>query len=109
MNEASPQTATRRRTSFITRLFIGRLASLGYTVRAVGAATGLALVGYYRAQLAGAPLPRPQGDAAFYAYQLERAAECHGQWWRDRRRIAGSGIRIRPSSPSIRASSKAST
>ena len=42
----------------------------------------LALVGYYRAQLAGAPLPRPQGDAAFYAYQLRRAAECHGQWWR---------------------------
>ena len=23
-----------------------------------------------------------QGDAAFYAYQLQRAAECHGQWWR---------------------------
>ena len=42
----------------------------------------LALVGYYRAQLAGSPLPRPQGDAAFYAYQLQRAAECHGQWWR---------------------------
>ena len=42
----------------------------------------LALVGYYRAQLAGSPLPRPRGDAAFYAYQLQRAAECHGQWWR---------------------------
>jgi hypothetical protein len=42
----------------------------------------LALVGYYRAQLAREPLPRPQGDAAFYAYQLQRAAECHGQWWR---------------------------
>ena len=42
----------------------------------------LALVGYYRAQFAGGPLPRPQGDAAFYAYQLKRAAECHGQWWR---------------------------
>ena len=41
----------------------------------------LALVGYYRAQLAGSPLPRPQGDAAFYAYQLQMAAECHGQWW----------------------------
>ena len=42
----------------------------------------LALAGYYRAQFAGGPLPRPQGDAAFYAYQLQRAAECHGQWWR---------------------------
>jgi len=42
----------------------------------------LALCGYYRAQLAGAPLPRPRGDAAFYAYQLTRAALCHGQWWR---------------------------
>jgi hypothetical protein len=42
----------------------------------------LALAGYYRLQLAGAPLPYPQGDAAFYAYQLVRAAECHGQWWR---------------------------
>ncbi len=42
----------------------------------------LALVGYYRAQLLGGPLPRPQGDAAFYAYQLQRAAECRGQWWR---------------------------
>jgi hypothetical protein len=42
----------------------------------------LALVGYYRAQIAGAPLPRPGGDATFYAYQLMRAAECHGQWWR---------------------------
>ena len=42
----------------------------------------LALVGYYRVQLAREPLPRPQGDAAFYAYQLQRAAECHGQWWR---------------------------
>ena len=42
----------------------------------------LALVGYYRVQLARGPLPRPQGDAAFYAYQLQRAAECRGQWWR---------------------------
>ena len=41
----------------------------------------LALIGYYRAQLAGAPLPRPQGDTAFYAYQLKRAAECQGRWW----------------------------
>ena len=30
----------------------------------------LALFGYYRAQFARGPLPRPQGDAAFYAYQL---------------------------------------
>jgi hypothetical protein len=42
----------------------------------------LALAVYYRAQLAGAPLPRPQGDAALYAYQLKRAAECGGRWWR---------------------------
>jgi hypothetical protein len=42
----------------------------------------LTLIGYYRAQLGGAPLPGPRGDAAFYAYQLQRAAECHGQWWR---------------------------
>jgi len=42
----------------------------------------LALAAYYPDQLAGAPLPRPQGDAAFYAYQLQRAAECRGQWWR---------------------------
>jgi len=42
----------------------------------------LALAAYYPHQLAGAPLPRPQGDAALYAYQLQRAAECRGQWWR---------------------------
>jgi hypothetical protein len=42
----------------------------------------LALAVYYRDQLAGAPLPRPQGDAALYSYQLLRAAECHGAWWR---------------------------
>jgi hypothetical protein len=42
----------------------------------------LALAGYYRAQLRGEALPRPRGDAAFYAYQLKRAAECHGRWWR---------------------------
>jgi hypothetical protein len=42
----------------------------------------LALCAYYPRQLAGEPLPRPEGDAAFYAYQLARAAECHGQWWR---------------------------
>jgi hypothetical protein len=42
----------------------------------------LALAAYYRAQLAGAPLPRPDGDAAFYAYQLIHAAEEHGRWWR---------------------------
>jgi hypothetical protein len=41
----------------------------------------LALGAYYPAQLAGAPLPRPQGDAALYAYQLRRAAECAGRWW----------------------------
>jgi hypothetical protein len=41
----------------------------------------LALLAYYPAQLAGAPLPRPQGDAALYAYQLTRAAECGGRWW----------------------------
>jgi hypothetical protein len=42
----------------------------------------LALAVYYRDQLAGAPLPRLQGDATLYGYQLMRAAECHGQWWR---------------------------
>jgi hypothetical protein len=42
----------------------------------------LALAAFYPHQLAGAPLPRPQGDAAFYAYQLMRAAECRGHWWR---------------------------
>jgi hypothetical protein len=42
----------------------------------------LAVVAYYRAQLAGSPLPRPHGDSGFYAYQLMRAAELHGQWWR---------------------------
>jgi hypothetical protein len=42
----------------------------------------LALAGYYRAQLAGKPLPFPHGDAAFYVYQLVRAAELDGQWWR---------------------------
>jgi len=42
----------------------------------------LSLLAYYPKQLAGAPWPLPGGDAAFYAYQLMRAAECHGQWWR---------------------------
>lgn len=42
----------------------------------------LAMAVYYPAQLAGRPWPRPGGDAAFYGYQLMRAAECHGQWWR---------------------------
>jgi hypothetical protein len=42
----------------------------------------LALVGYYRWQLAGHPLPFPHGDAALYAYQLVHVAECHGAWWR---------------------------
>jgi hypothetical protein len=42
----------------------------------------LAIVAYYPAQLAGAPLPRPDGDAALYAYQLIHAAEEHGRWWR---------------------------
>ncbi len=42
----------------------------------------LATLGYYRAQLLGSALPRPQGDAAFYAYQLRRVAECHGAWWK---------------------------
>jgi hypothetical protein len=41
----------------------------------------LALVGYARVGLGGGALPRPRGDAAFYAYQLQRAAECHGRWW----------------------------
>jgi hypothetical protein len=42
----------------------------------------LSLAVYYRAQLAGAPVPAPEGDATFYAYQLMRAAECRGAWWR---------------------------
>jgi hypothetical protein len=42
----------------------------------------LAMAVYYPAQLAGKPWPRLGGDAAFYAYQLMRVAECHGQWWR---------------------------
>jgi len=42
----------------------------------------LAMAVYYPDQLGGAPWPRPRDDAAFYAYQLNRAAECHGQWWR---------------------------
>jgi hypothetical protein len=41
----------------------------------------LAMAAFYPRQLTGAPFPRPQGDAAFYAYQLMRAAECRGQWW----------------------------
>jgi hypothetical protein len=41
----------------------------------------LAVVAYYPAQLHGKPFPRVQGDASLYAYQLMRAAECHGQWW----------------------------
>jgi hypothetical protein len=42
----------------------------------------LSLVAYYPAQLAGARLRHPDGDAAFYAYQLIHAAEEHGRWWR---------------------------
>jgi hypothetical protein len=42
----------------------------------------VALLAYYRPHLAGRPLPRTQGDATFYAYQLARAAECGGRWWR---------------------------
>ena len=42
----------------------------------------LAMAVYYPAQLAGKPWPHVSGDAAFYAYQLRRVAECHGQWWR---------------------------
>ena len=30
----------------------------------------------------GSAVAASAGDAAFYAYQLTRAAECHGQWWR---------------------------
>ena len=81
MNEMTPR---RRRRSTTTRAF---LVAAGWRVWAsrfvlLVLPVVLALVGYYRAQLAGSPLPRPQGDAAFYAYQLQRAAECHGQWWR---------------------------
>jgi hypothetical protein len=41
----------------------------------------LAVAAYYPAQLRGKPFPRLEGDASLYAYQLMRAAECHGQWW----------------------------
>ena len=41
----------------------------------------LAVAAYYPAQLHGKPLPSLEGDASLYAYQLMRAAECHGQWW----------------------------
>ena len=81
MNEASPETAPRRTNNY-TRLFKGGWRRWATRCVLFVLPLALALVGYYRAQLAGAPLPRPQGDAAFYAYQLERAAECHGQWWR---------------------------
>src|SRR5262249_10950464 len=42
----------------------------------------LAFMAYYPGQLAGAAFPRLHGDAALYAYQLSRAAECGGRWWR---------------------------
>lgn len=42
----------------------------------------LALVGWYRPWLEGAPLPRLGGDGAFYVYQLTRASELNGQWWK---------------------------
>jgi hypothetical protein len=35
---------------------------------------------YYRPLLKGEPLPL-DGDACFYAYQLERTSELHGRWW----------------------------
>ena len=41
----------------------------------------LAVAAYYPAQLHGKQLPRLHGDASLYAYQLMRAAECHGRWW----------------------------
>jgi hypothetical protein len=41
----------------------------------------LAVAAYYPGLLHGKPLPSLEGDASLYAYQLMRAAECHGQWW----------------------------
>ena len=42
----------------------------------------LAILGYYRPALRGEPLPVLHADAAFYAYQLERAVELNGRWWK---------------------------
>jgi hypothetical protein len=42
----------------------------------------LALVGYYPGVLRGGPLPQPNTDGDFYVYQLTRAVETGGRWWR---------------------------
>ena len=43
----------------------------------------LVLGGYYRSVLLGGLRDWPiSGDAAFYAYQLARVGELHGQWWK---------------------------
>jgi hypothetical protein len=81
MNEVSPETAASLTTTY-SLIMPGNLRRWASRFVLFALPVVLALVGYYRAQLGGSALPRPQGDAAFYAYQLQRAAECHGQWWR---------------------------
>ena len=81
MNEMGPDTTTNVKT-IRSLILAGGWRTWASRVALIVLPVVLALVGYYRPQLAGSPLPRPQGDTAFYAYQLQRAAECHGQWWR---------------------------
>jgi hypothetical protein len=66
--EAASRALTRRDT-------LGRLALLVLPV-------SLALVAYYPGVLRGGPWPQPNADGDFYVYQLARAGETGGQWWR---------------------------
>ena len=42
----------------------------------------LGVLGYYRPALQAGALPKLGGDGAFYVYQLTRASELNGQWWK---------------------------